>query len=51
MYFFRFILGVILFIVLVYYLMLALHLWGIVTFTDRKIQTKKLWIPFYYWIH
>lgn len=51
MYFFRFILGVILFLLLVYYFMLALHLWGILIFTDRKIKKNKMWIPFYYWIH
>lgn len=51
MYFFRFILGVILFLVLVYYLMLAFHMWGILTFTNRKIKANRAWIPFYYWIY
>ena len=51
MYFFRFILGVILFLVFVDYIMLALQLWGIITFSTKTVQPKKLWIPFYYWIH
>ena len=51
MYFFRFILGIILFLMLVYYFMLALHMWDILTFTNRKIKANRAWIPFYYWIY
>lgn len=51
MYFFSFILGVVLFLMLVYYVMLALHMWDILTFTNRKIKANRAWIPFYYWIY
>ena len=51
MYFFRLILGVFLFLVLVYYLMLALNLFGILTFTEKEIKGKKILIPFYYWFN
>lgn len=51
MYFFRLILGVFLFLVLVYYLMLALNLIGILTFTEKEIKIKKILIPFYYWFN
>ena len=51
MYFFRFILGVFLFVMLLYYIMLALHLFGIISFTEKEITSKKLFIPFYYWFN
>ena len=51
MYFFRLILGVFLFIMLIYYIMLALHLFGILNFTEKEISPKKLFIPFYYWFN
>lgn len=51
MYLFRFLLGVFIFLMLVYYFMLALHLWGILTFTERKIRANRAWIPFYYWVY
>ena len=50
MYFFRFILGVFLFLVFVYYIMVALQLFGVITFTEKEI-TKKVFIPFYYWFN
>jgi hypothetical protein len=46
---FKFLLGIFLFLVLVYYFMLALHMWGILTFTKKAITHKGLLIPFYYW--
>lgn len=49
MYFFRFILAVVLLLVLLYYLSLSLQLFGIITFTERKITASKIFIPFYYW--
>lgn len=48
MYFFRLILGVFLVLMLMYYIMLALHLWNIVKITDEEITPKAI-IPFYYW--
>jgi hypothetical protein len=51
MYFFKFILTIVLGLLLVYYLSLSLHLFGIVTFTEKSIEAKKLLIPFYYWFH
>jgi hypothetical protein len=50
MYFFKLILGLFLFLLLVYYIMLALQLFGIIKFTEKEI-TKKIFIPFYYWIY
>ena len=50
MYFFKFILGVFLFLMFVYYIMVALQLFGVITFTEKEI-TKKVFIPFYYWFN
>lgn len=49
MYFFRFLIGIVLFLVFVYYIMLALQLWGVISFTDKTITRKGLVVPFYYW--
>ena len=49
MYFFKFILGVVLMLVLLYYISLSLQLFGIITFTEQKITVNKVFIPFYYW--
>jgi hypothetical protein len=46
---FKFLLGILLFLVLVYYFMLALQLWGVITFTNRPITRKGSVVPFYYW--
>lgn len=51
MHFFSFILGAFLFLVLVYYIMLALNLCEVITFTKKRIQISKLLIPFYYWFN
>lgn len=51
MYFFKFILGAFLFLMLVYYVMLALNLCGVLTFTKKRIKTSKFFIPFYYWFN
>lgn len=50
MYFFKLILGLFLFLVFAYYIMLALQLFGVIKFTEKEI-TKKILIPFYYWIY
>lgn len=49
MYFFRFILGIFLFLVMVYYIMVSLHLFGIITITEKEIEAKRIFVPFYYW--
>ena len=49
--FFKFILGAFLFLMLAYYIMLALNLCGVITFTKKRIQTSRLFIPFYYWFN
>lgn len=49
MYFFRLILVTFLFLLFAYYISLALHLFGVITFTEKEITGKKLIIPFYYW--
>lgn len=51
MYFFTLILGSFLSLMLVYYLMLALNLFGVITFTKKRIGISKLFIPFYYWFN
>ena len=51
MHFFKFILGAFLFLMLAYYIMLALNLCGLITFTKKRIQISKLFIPFYYWFN
>lgn len=51
MHFFRFILGAFLFLMLAYYIMLALNLCGVITFTKERIRFSKIIIPFYYWFN
>lgn len=51
MYFFRFAFGAVLVLMLAYYIMLALNLCGVITFTKKRIQISKLFIPFYYWFN
>lgn len=51
MHFFKFILGAVLFLMLAYYMMLALNLCGVITFTKKRIQISKIIIPFYYWFN
>lgn len=51
MYFFKFILGIILFLMFAYYIMLTLQLFGAITFTEKEITLKRVLIPFYYWFN
>ena len=49
--FFRFTMLIVLFLLFIYYFMLVLQLWDVITFTNKKITFKGLFIPFYYWIY
>ena len=36
-------------LLIIYYLMLALQVFGVIVFTRRKLD-RRMYIPFYYWI-
>lgn len=47
---YKLIIMLLLFLVVMYYALVALHLVGAVKLTKQKIEAKKLLIPFYYFI-
>lgn len=45
----RLFVGVIVFLLLIYYVMVVLQSYGIIEFTKRNINVGRGLIPFYYW--
>ena len=50
MYFFRLLIGVTCLLLLFYYGLVILQVFGAIQFTNRKITFKRMLIPFYYLI-
>lgn len=47
----RLLIGILFFLMLVYYMLVVLQCFGILEFTEESISFKKGIIPFYYWFH
>jgi len=50
MWYYRLLIGAIIVLAFIYYVMVALHSFGLISITQREIKFTKAIIPFYYWI-
>lgn len=50
MWYYRLLIGGIIILAVVYYGMIVLHNFGLISITDKEMKFTKAIIPFYYWI-
>lgn len=50
MWYYRLLIAAIIILAALYYIMVALHCFGLVSITKKEISFVKAAIPFYYWI-
>lgn len=51
MWLFEFIIGLFSALLIIYYVSLVIHIWGINKITEKEIEGKKILVPFYYWFN
>ena len=50
MWYYRLLITAIIILAFIYYVMIALHSFGIVSITKKEVKFVKAIVPFYYWI-